>query len=123
MEIVLKKPKDVKEYIENVPEKDRGKLKEIREIIRKAAPEAKEKISYNIPYYEYRGRLVYFALFKNHVGLLIPPPIIQEHKKELENYGTTKSSIHLPLDKKLPVELIKKLIKARVRHNEEKNKI
>jgi uncharacterized protein YdhG (YjbR/CyaY superfamily) len=80
-------------------------------------PKAEERVSYGMPYYEYKGRLVYFANMKNYIGLYIPPPIIQNHEKELKEYVITKSAIHLPDGKKLPVALIKKLIKARVRHN------
>jgi uncharacterized protein YdhG (YjbR/CyaY superfamily) len=68
-----------------------------------------------MPYYHYRGRLVYFSAFKNHIGLYIPPPIIEEHKKELKKYGTSKSAVRFPMNGKLPVMLITKLIKARMR--------
>jgi uncharacterized protein YdhG (YjbR/CyaY superfamily) len=118
----MKKAKDVDELISGAPEKIRGKLKKLRKLIKETVPQAKESISYGLAFYEYKGRLVYFGLQKNHIGLYIPPPIIEDHKKELENYGTTKSAIHLPFDQTLPEALIKKLIKARVKHNEESEK-
>lgn len=76
-----------------------------------------EKISYGMPFYDYKGRLVYFAAQKYYVGLYIPPPIIENHSKDLRNYTTTKSAIHFPNDKPISVELIKKLLKARIEYN------
>ena len=62
--------------------------------------------------------LLWFALMKNHIGLYLRPPVIAEHKRELTAYKTTKSAIHFALDKKLPIPLIKKLVKARMKKNE-----
>lgn len=73
-----------------------------------------------MPYYGYKGHLVYFAYHKKHIGIYISPPVVEEHKKELENYVTSKSAVQFPLDQKLPVALIKKLVKARVAKNEKK---
>lgn len=114
----MKKAKDVDEYIAKAPKEVRGKLKELRTIIKSTAPKAEERISYGMPYYGYKGRLVYFAFAKKHIGLYVPPPIIEEHKKELKNYGTSKATVRFPLNKKLPLSLIKKLVKARVKKNE-----
>jgi len=108
--------KAVDEYISNAPKEARGKLNELRDLIRKVAPDAAERISYGMPFYEYKGRLVYFASMNGYIGLYIPPPIIADHAKELQSFTTTKSAIHLPI-KKLPVALITKLVKARLKHN------
>ena len=116
----MPKPKDVDAYIATVPKEVRSKLKEIRAAIRKAAPGAEESISYGMPYYSYKGRLAYFRLSKKHIGLYIPPPIIEEHKSDLEDYETATATVRFPLDKELPVVLIKKLIKARMKKNEAK---
>jgi uncharacterized protein YdhG (YjbR/CyaY superfamily) len=116
----MDKPKDVDEYIAKASKDLRGELKELRALIKKTAPSAEERISYGMPFYEYKGPLVYFALMKDYIGLYIPPPIIADHAKELQAYTTTKSAIHLPLNG-LPVALIKKLIKARMKHNESKS--
>ncbi|MDE1850467.1 MAG: DUF1801 domain-containing protein [Candidatus Micrarchaeota archaeon] len=116
--------KDVDAYIARAPKNTRGKLKEIRAAIRSVAPGAVESISYMMPSYD-KGKVAWFALMKTHVGLYLRPPIIAEHKKELATYVTTKSAVHFPLDKKLPVPLIKKLVKARIKKNsseENKNK-
>ena len=115
----MKKAKSVDDYINSAPEEIRGKLEELRRLIKSLVPGAEERISYGMPYYGYKGRLVYFGLQKNHIGLYIPPPIIENNEKELEDYVTTKSAVHLSLDKNLPVGLIRKLIKDRIKWNEE----
>lgn len=96
-----------------------GKLEALRAAIIAAVPSAAERISYGMPYYHYKGRLVYFAIAKKHIGLYVPPPVIAEHKSELKGYETAKATIRFPLDEKLPIALIKKLVKARVRKNDE----
>ena len=113
----MKQVKDVDEYVALSPKEVQHKLKELREIIKSAAPRAQEQISYGMPYYYYKGRLVYFGLSKKHIALYIPTPILEEHKFEL--MGTTKGTIRFPLDKRLPTMLIKKLVKARVNKNNE----
>lgn len=113
-----KQVKTVDAYITSSPKETQGKLKEVRKAIKAVVPSAEEKISYGMPYYGYKGRLVYFALARNHIGLYVPPPIIEEHAKELKNYTTAKATIQFPLEKKLPLSLIKKLVKARKEYNE-----
>jgi uncharacterized protein YdhG (YjbR/CyaY superfamily) len=116
---VLKKaPKDVDEYIARAPKEARDKLEEVRAAIREAAPTAVESISYGIPFYDYKGRLAWFGLAKAHIGLYVRPPVVEEHKSELADYETTKSAVRFPLGKKIPVPLIKKLVKARMKKND-----
>jgi uncharacterized protein YdhG (YjbR/CyaY superfamily) len=115
----MEKAKTVDEYIAKAPKDLRDELEELRNIIKQLAPSAEERISYGMPFYDYKGRLVYFAAMREYIGLYIPPPIIADNAKELEAYVTTKSAIHLPLGK-LPATLIKKLVKARMKHNESK---
>jgi uncharacterized protein YdhG (YjbR/CyaY superfamily) len=115
---VKKIPKDVDDYIARAPKEIKGKLKEIQRAIRQVAPTSVERISYGMPYYDYKGRLAYFRLSKAHIGLYIPPPIIEEYKNELAGYETAKATIRFPLDKKIPVILIKKMVKARMQKNE-----
>jgi uncharacterized protein YdhG (YjbR/CyaY superfamily) len=112
-----KAPKDVDSYIKAAPIESRDKLVQIRKIIKTTAPKADERISYGMPYYDYRGRLAYFAAFKEHVSLFVPTPVIEEHARELEGYKTAKATVRFPIDKPLPVALIKKLIKARIKKN------
>jgi uncharacterized protein YdhG (YjbR/CyaY superfamily) len=115
-----KRPKTVEAYIAAAPKKMQGKLKALRAAIRNVAPDVDERISYGMPYYGYKGRLAYFRLSKSHIGLYLPPPVIQVHKKDLKDYETATATIRLPLDDKLPVVLIKKLVKARMKLNEAK---
>jgi uncharacterized protein YdhG (YjbR/CyaY superfamily) len=93
----------------------------MRAAIRKVAPAALEKISYRIPYYHYKEWLVYFGLTKAHIGLYIPTPVVEEHKKELKGYYAKGATIRFPLNKKLPIALIQKLLKARMKKNETKS--
>lgn len=113
----MTRAKDVDEYIALAPKEVQERLREVRVAIKEVAPEAEEKISYGMPYYGYKGRLVYFAFAKNHIGLYIPPPIVEDHKSELTKYVTAKSTIQFPLNQTLPISLIKRLVKARVGWN------
>jgi uncharacterized protein YdhG (YjbR/CyaY superfamily) len=115
----MQKAATVDDYIAAAPEDLQDALTGLRAAIKSVAPKSVEKISYGMPFYEYKGRLVYFGLAKAHIGLYIPPPVIADHQNELTGYGTTKSAVHLPLDKKLPLALIKKMVKARMKLNDE----
>ena len=117
-----KAPKNVDAYIASAPKEVQDKLKEIRAAVKKTAPTAVERISYGMPYYDYNGRLAYFAFAKAHIGLYIPTPVVQEHQSELKDYQTSKATIRFPLDKKLPVALIKKIVKARMKKNNKRKK-
>lgn len=110
--------KDVDEYISSAPKELQGTLKQLRSIIRTTVPTAKETIYYQIPHYDYKGPLVWFGLQSKHIGVYLRPPILQEHKSELGGYMTTKSALHLPMDKKIPVSLIKRLVKDAMKKNE-----
>lgn len=111
------KYKNVDDYIADAPVKVRGDLEILRKVIKEVAPQALEKISYSMPFYEYKGRLVYFAFYKKHIGLYVPPPIIDSYKDELKEYKVSKSAVQFPIGQKLPVQIIKKLIKARIEWN------
>ena len=71
-----------------------------------------------MPYYSYKGRLAWFGLHTTHIGLYLRPPVIEEHKVELKGYQTTKSAVHLSLDKEIPVALVKKLVRAAMKKND-----
>jgi uncharacterized protein YdhG (YjbR/CyaY superfamily) len=120
----MKAWKSVDKYIAAAPKDVQPKLREIRAAIRDIAPEAGESISYGMAFYNYKGesgykgRFCYFGLQKAHIGLYIPPPIIEDHKDELTGYKTTKSALQLPLDKPIPISLIKKLIRDRMKRHE-----
>jgi uncharacterized protein YdhG (YjbR/CyaY superfamily) len=116
--LMKKTPKDVSSYIAAAPPAVRPKLKQLRAIIRKSAPQAAETISYGMPYYSYHGRLAYFACFKDHISLFAMPPLEPEFAAVLKDRIRGKSTIHFQFDEKLPVALIRKIILARVRRNE-----
>ena len=113
---------EVDKYIAGFPEDVRLKLEEIRAIIRKNAPDAFEKISYGIPTFDLNGNLVHFAGFKHHVGFYPGAAGIEAFKEEFEKYKWAKGSVQFPLDKKLPVTLITRIVKYRVKQNLEKKK-
>jgi len=115
---VSKDSKEVDDYISTSPKEARAGLRKMRTIIRGVAPGAVEGFSYRMPYYNYKGSLAWFGLSTAHIGLYIRPPVIQEHRKDLEGYVTTKSAVHLPLDREIPVVQVRKLIRARVKINE-----
>ncbi len=113
-----KPPKNVEDYIAAAPEEVRPKLRQIRAAIRGVSPDATESISYGMPLFSYRGRLAWFSCLKKDIGLYLRPPVIEEHRNELGNYGTTKSAVRFPLDQDLPIPLIKRLVRDRMKKNE-----
>ena len=104
-------------YIAAAPRGARVKLKQMRAAIREVAPGSIERISYRLPCFE---GVCWFGLMKNHIGLYIRPPVIEEHKHELAGYSTTISAVRFPLDSKLPLGLIKRLVRARIRIDKKK---
>ena len=109
------------EYLASVPEPARSALSKMRAAIRRAVPrEATETISYQIPAFKHKGILVWFAAFSNHCSLFPTAALIEAFKKELKGFSTSKGTIHFPLNKPLPVALIKKIVKARVAQLEAK---
>lgn len=93
-------------------------LRQLRSIIQQAAPMAEEKISYAIPYYGYRGRLIYFAAFKNHIGIYIMSGSRRALPKVLEQYRTTNATLQIPIGTKIPVSAMRTIVKAQMRANE-----
>lgn len=112
-----KTPSDIDEYINGYPDEIREPLRKIREAIRSAAPNAKEKISYRMPSYTLNGMLVYFAAHTSHLGFYPLTSAIAAFRDELEPYKTSKGTIQFPYNKPLPVRLIKKIIRFRVMEN------
>ena len=96
----------------------RERLNELRAAIKAAAPDAEEHISYGMPSYHYKGRLVYFSLWKKHIGVYgLTSPVLEAHQSELKGLVTPKGTIQFPLSEKLPLELIQKLVQAQVKQN------
>jgi uncharacterized protein YdhG (YjbR/CyaY superfamily) len=114
-------PQNVDEYLAGVPEPARSALNQMRAAIRSALPpEATETISYRIPAFRHNRVLVWFAAFSNHCSLFPTASVIAAFQDELKGFSVSKGTIHFPLDKPLPIALIKKLVKARVAQNESK---
>jgi len=107
----------IDEYIRSYPEEIQKLLNEIRDAIKTAAPEATEKISYQIPTFYLNGNLVHFAAFKNHIGFYPTSSGIAAFKDELKDYKSSKGSVQFPLDKPMPTDLIKRIVKFRVIEN------
>lgn len=111
-------PQTVDQYIDAASLSARNALKEIREAIRAVVPaEAIEIISYKIPAFKHKRVLVWYAAFADHYSLFPTAAIIEEFKDDLEGYSTSKGTIHFPADKPLPIALIQKMVKARVRQD------
>jgi uncharacterized protein YdhG (YjbR/CyaY superfamily) len=113
-------PSNVDEYIATFPKEVKQLMEDMRRAIKTAAPDAEEMISYGMPAYKQYGILVYFAAYKNHIGLYALPTGHQAFKTELSVYKTGKGSVQFPLDKPLPLSLIKKIVKFRVKENIER---
>jgi uncharacterized protein YdhG (YjbR/CyaY superfamily) len=107
----------IDDYIATFPEETQKILKKIRGTIKAAAPDAEEKISYQMPTFAQKGNLVHFAAFKNHIGFYPTPTGIEKFKKELSVYEGAKGSVQFPLDKPIPYDLISKIVKFRVKEN------
>jgi uncharacterized protein YdhG (YjbR/CyaY superfamily) len=116
-------PKNVDEYLARVPEAARAHLNKIRMAIRSTVPrEATETISYGIPAFKDKRVLVWYAAFSNHCSLFPTASVIEAFKDELKGFATSKGTIQFPIDKPLPIALVKKLVKARVAQNDSKKR-
>jgi len=107
----------IDEYIATCPKEVQPILHELRKIIKAAAPDAEEKISYQMPAFFQNGVLVYFAAMKNHIGFYPTGIGVEAFKDELSGYVTTKGSIHLPMDKPLPKGFIQRIVKFKIAVN------
>lgn len=110
----------IDEYIATFPEDIQKILQELRATIQACAPDASEKISYQMPTFDLKGNLVHFAAFKNHIGLYPSPSGTEAFKDQISIYQGAKGSIRFPIDEPLPMELIKEIVKFRVAENLEK---
>ncbi len=107
----------IDEYIEQFPKEIQTILQKIRSVIKEAAPEATEKISYQMPTFFLKGNLVHFAAYNNHVGFYPAPRGIEKFKEELSQFKGAKGSVQFPMDKPLPLELISRIVLFRVEEN------
>ena len=112
--------KTVDEYIKAFPAATQKILQQVRKSIKDAAPKAEEVVSYNMPAYKLDGMLVYFAAYDKHIGFYPTPGGIAAFKKELSVYKSAKGSVQFPVDEPMPLALITKIVKFRVKENMEK---
>ncbi|RPI59432.1 MAG: DUF1801 domain-containing protein, partial [Ignavibacteriales bacterium] len=117
MKTNTKEIKTIDDYINQFSDDIKIKLESIRAAIKKATPKASEVISYGMPAFKQNKVLVYFAAGKNHIGFYPTPNPIKVFSKELESYKTSKGAIQFPLDKKIPLSLISKITKFRVKED------
>jgi uncharacterized protein YdhG (YjbR/CyaY superfamily) len=111
----------IDEYIASFPVEKQPILHELRAAIQTAAPDAEEKISYNMPTYTLYGRLIYFAAWKNHVAIYgARSTILDELKDEIATYRTEKGALIFPFNKPLPLNLISKIVKIGAAENRKK---
>jgi uncharacterized protein YdhG (YjbR/CyaY superfamily) len=115
------RPKSITEYIDAAPKEAQKKLREMHACIRKSAPGAVESLKWGMPAFSYRRILVTFAAHKTHIGFYPTPSAVSAFAKELSKSVTAKGSIQFPLDKPLPLPLIRKITAFRVRESIEKD--
>lgn len=111
---------NVEGYIKQFPNDTQKRLEQIRALIKKEAPEAEETIGYKMPAYKLKGPLVYFAAYEKHIGFYPGAGGIKKFIREVSGYKNAKGSVQFPLDEALPLGLIGKIVKFRVRENLEK---
>ena len=118
------KIKTFKDYKKNYPPEIQRRLDEIEQAIKSVIPEAKERISYNMPSFQYYGNLVYYGAFKNHIGFYpASRTVFEKFKDELKSYKQSgKGTVQFPNNRPIPVDLIKKIVQIRVMENIERIK-
>lgn len=107
----------IDEYVASFPAETQKLLEEMRATIKKAAPQAEEKISYQMPTFYLKGNLVHFAAHKNHIGFYPAPSGITAFESELAKYASSKGAVQFPMDKPLPLKLVAKIVKFRAAEN------
>jgi uncharacterized protein YdhG (YjbR/CyaY superfamily) len=110
----------IDEYIASCPRNVQPKLGELRSLIRRLAPEAQEKISYQMPTFYLRGNLVHFAAYPKHIGFYPTPGGIERFRKDLARYKSSKGAVQFPLDEPLPLPTIERIVRFRVKENLQK---
>lgn len=110
----------IDEYIAQFPPEIQEILQSVRKVIKESAPDATEKISYQMPTFALHGNLVHFAGYKNHIGFYPAPSGIEAFQKELSAFKGAKGSVQFPLDKPMPYDLISRIVKYRAAENTEK---
>jgi len=110
----------IDEYIKTFPTDVQSILERMRQVIRKAAPDAVEAISYQIPTFKLNGNLVHFAAFKNHIGFYPTSSGVEAFKKEFSRYKWAKGSVQFPIGEPIPFDLVEAIVLFRVKENMKK---
>lgn len=118
----MKKLQTVDEYLAALPGDVRAVLSGLRKIIKQAAPHAEEVISYSMPAFKHHGMLVWYGAHKDHIGFYPKPSAILAFKRELARYKTSKGAIQFPLQEAIPSNLVRKIVKFRLKENEQSRK-
>ena len=111
-------PRNIDEYIASCPPEVRSILEKIRSTIREAAPEAEERISYQMPTFAFAGNLIHFAAFKKHIGLYPPVNGDEKLQAEISPYRNVRGNLKFPLDQPIPYALIRRIVKARLKEQQ-----
>ncbi len=113
--------KTIDEYVNLFPKDVQNILKALRKAVKDVAPQAEEAISYQIPTYKLNGNLVHFAAFKDHISFFPTSSGVEAFKEKLNSYKTSKGTIRFPLDEPIPFDLVKEIVRFRVKENLSKN--
>jgi uncharacterized protein YdhG (YjbR/CyaY superfamily) len=119
----MTKPTTIDEYIAGFPPATQKLLEQIRFTVQKAAPGAEEKISYAMPTFYLQGNLVHFAAYKNHIGFYPTPSALKAFAAEIAKWKNSKGAVQFPVDKSLPLALVTKIVKYRVKEALQKSKM
>jgi uncharacterized protein YdhG (YjbR/CyaY superfamily) len=114
--------KSIDEYIAAFPKDVQRLMEKLRTAIKEQAPQATEAISYQMPNFKLKGNLVHFAAYKKHIGFYPTPSAIEAFKEKLSGYKTSKGAVQFPIDESLPIDLIKDMVRYRVKENLAKKK-
>ncbi len=110
-------PTSIDQYINGAPVEVQQKLIKLRSVIKAEVPEAEERIAYGMPTFSQEGNLVHFAAFKNHIGFFPAPSGIEHFQDQLARYKTSKGTVQIPLDEELPLDLIREIVRFRLKEN------
>lgn len=107
----------IDQYITEAPQEVQQKLRKLKAVIKAEVPQAEERIAYGMPTFSQEGNLVHFAAFKNHIGFFPAPSGIEKFKDELAKYKTSKGTVQFPLDEEIPMDLVREIVRFRLKEN------
>lgn len=107
----------IDQYISEAPREVQERLNKLRDVIKSEVPDAEERIAYAMPTFSQNGNLVHFAYFKNHIGFFPAPSGIENFKDELAKYKTSKGTVQFPLNEEIPMDLVREIVRFRLKEN------